>query len=639
MSPSPIPRARIAGLDGLRALAVALVVVSHLFPAWLLGSGFIGVDVFFVISGFLITTLLLREQAREGGIRLRAFWARRARRLLPALAAVVTVSASLAWLVGGDVLVGIGAQVLGAATFSYNWVSMADGGSYFSAADPEIFRNLWSLAVEEQFYLLWPLVLPLFLLIPGRRRRAGATVALAAASAVWACVSVVGGADLTRVYFGTDTHAFGLLLGAALAFLRQGAIVRRPSIAGVGPVWGVVVGGAAVGALVVVAMLGTAQDVTFPASSIAASLLAAVAIAVAAWPGSWFGRALDVAPLRWVGERSYAIYLWHWPLIVLVTFSATGVGPDTAVPVTAGLAVLGATLVLAALSYRWIEQPVRRHGFRGALRIAREGLRSRPARRFATLAVAATAALALGGTTAAVAAAPDETSSQATVDAGRAALDEAQRAPVAPPAPGSQSADGSRVTAVGDSVMLASAPSLLETLPGVDVDAEVSRSLWAGTRIIEERAATGTLREYVVVGLGTNGPVSAEALDAIVAAAGPDRYVILVTAFAPRDWIPGVNADLAAFAASHSRVVIADWAGAIGPRADLLAGDGIHPGSEGGAVFAGVVDEAVESAATQRATAEWAAELTRSTLLDLFGGDPEAREAPEAPGDRVSPGQ
>ncbi|MFN8087145.1 MAG: acyltransferase [Microbacterium sp.] len=131
MPSSPAPR--YAGLDGLRAVAVLLVVVYHLFPSAFLHSGFVGVDAFFVISGFLITSLLLRERAATGRIALRAFWVRRARRLLPALALVVTVSASAAWLVGGDVLVGLGRQVLGAATFSYNWLSIAAGTSYFSA--------------------------------------------------------------------------------------------------------------------------------------------------------------------------------------------------------------------------------------------------------------------------------------------------------------------------------------------------------------------------------------------------------------------------------------------------------------------------------------------------------------------------
>ncbi|KAA9088961.1 acyltransferase family protein [Microbacterium radiodurans] len=649
---APPPRhARIAGLDGLRALAVGLVVVYHLFPGSWVSSGFVGVDVFFVISGFLITTLLLRERARDGRIALRRFWARRARRLLPALAAVVLVCASLAWVVGGDVLVGMGPQVAGAATFSYNWVSMADGASYFSSADPEIFRNLWSLAVEEQFYVLWPLLLPLFLLLRGRVLRAGAAAILAAASAAWAVTSVAGGADITRVYFGTDTHAFGLLAGVALAFGMHGLVVRRASVAGVGPAWGLVIGTAALGGLVVTAVVGGGvalggDGTTFPLSSIVASGLTVVAIAVAAWPASWFGRALEIRPLRWVGERSYGIYLWHWPLVVLATAGATGASADISVPVLLGIAVLIATLLAAALSYRFIEQPVRRAGFRGAARGLRRALTARPSRRLAAFGALALALAAVGGTTAAVAAAPDETSSQAAVDAGRDALagagSPADRTPPTGPAttpsptagPGDRTrppapapVDGSTVSAVGDSVMLASAPGLLEELPGIQVDAEVSRSLWAGTRIIEDLAAAGTLREFVVVALGTNGPVDAEALQRIVDAAGSERYVILVNAFAPRDWIPGVNSGLASFAAGRPRVIVADWAGAVENRTDLLAGDRIHPGAAGGRLFATTVESAIERVATRRATAEWAAARAQEGLLDVLtpaGGSGEA---------------
>ena len=135
---------------------------------------------------------------------------------------MVAVCATLAWIIGGDVLVGLRLQVAGAATFSYNWVAVAAGTTYFDASTPEVFRNLWSLAVEEQFYVVWPLLLPLLLLLPGRWLRAGVALLLAAASTLWAATLLGSGADLTRVYYGTDTHAFGLLLGVALAFGLQG---------------------------------------------------------------------------------------------------------------------------------------------------------------------------------------------------------------------------------------------------------------------------------------------------------------------------------------------------------------------------------------------------------------------------------
>ncbi|MEI3865551.1 acyltransferase family protein [Microbacterium sp. CCNWLW134] len=642
-----LPR-RYAGLDGMRAVAVALVVIYHLFPAMLPG-GFIGVDVFFVISGFLITSLLLREHARNGRIALVGFWRRRARRLLPALALVVLVCSSAALFVGGDVLVRLGAQVLGAATFSYNWVSLAGDSGYFSAATPELFRNFWSLAVEEQFYVIWPLLLPLFLLLPRAWARAGAAVLLAAASAAWMAVLVTSalgtpGGDLTRVYFGTDTHAFGILLGVALAFATT-RVLARPSATS-RPRWTGPVGAAAISGLVLLSFLAPVDGlVTFPGALVAASLLSAAAIIAGVWPGSRFGTALDTQPLRWIGDRSYGIYLWHWPILVLLLAGLQGTGAEAGVPGSVGLTALALTLLAAELSYRFVETPVRRHGFRGSLRRLGRALRAGAGARIGAVTAGAVAIALVAGTGAAVAAAPTVSSGQAMVDAGQRALAEVdapaapaptpspeatgstgvEGAPAAsgssPPAvPGVPSGDsvprpaptpvtGDQISAVGDSVMLASAPALLERFPGIAVDAAVSRSAWAGPGILQQLADSGQLRPYVVLGLGTNGPVDRDALERMATIAGTERTLILVNAFAPRDWIPGVNAELADFAATHPRVFIADWSGAITPKPELLAGDQIHPDSGGGTVFADAVGQAVERAEEHRALLAYEQEL------------------------------
>jgi peptidoglycan/LPS O-acetylase OafA/YrhL len=211
-------RGRLPGIDGLRAIAVLVVIAFHLTPGPLLG-GYLGVDLFFVISGFLITGLLLRERAEHGRIRLREFWVRRARRLLPALVMLLLTCSSAAFFVGGDVLVRLWSQLIGALTFSSNWVLIATGSSYFDDSAPELFRNLWSLAVEEQFYLAWPFVVLLVALVPRRWVRASVLAAVAIASALAMALLYVPGTDATRVYYGTDTHSFGLAIGASLAVL------------------------------------------------------------------------------------------------------------------------------------------------------------------------------------------------------------------------------------------------------------------------------------------------------------------------------------------------------------------------------------------------------------------------------------
>lgn len=673
IAPSPRP-SRYAGLDGLRAIAVGLVVVYHLFPSAIFAGGFVGVDVFFVISGFLITSLLLREHDATGRIDLLDFWKRRARRLLPALALVVTVCSTLAWLLAGDVLMRLGPQVLGAFTFSYNWIAIAGDTGYFGSATPELFRNFWSLSVEEQFYVVWPLVLPLFLLLPRGAARILAALGLAGASAVWMAAVVGGGADVTRAYFGTDTHSFGILLGVALAFLlvpvltrpsRSEAAASLPGIT-LPPGWTLVLppagsipatrprwvdgsvtrtvsgclGIAALAGIAVVSVTAATDGVaTFPGALLAASICTAVAIAAGVWPRSWFGPALDVQPLRWIGDRSYGIYLWHWPLLVLAMALVPG-GPAEA-PGWVGLAVLGLTVGAAELSYRFVETPIRRRGFRTCIRQLTTQVRGGVPGVVRAVSVAAAAALVLGGTSAAIAAAPRSSSGEVAVATGQAALEEATQSPgatptatptpvpattpkpSAPPAPGPGGpltakpsptpqptpVTGDQVTAIGDSVMLASVPALFERMPGIQVDASVSRSVWAGPGILERLDSAGQLRPYVVVALGTNGPVDGEALERMAEVVGPDRHLILVNAYAPRDWIPGVNRDLAAFAKSHPGVVVADWAAAIGPRTDLLAGDSIHPGAAGGRVFAETVARSVDAIERERAQRQYADEL------------------------------
>lgn len=619
--------ARIAGLDGLRAVAVTLVVIYHVFPSGWLRGGFIGVDVFFVISGFLITTLLLRERERDGRVRLRGFWQRRARRLLPALVVMLLTCSAAAAVVGGDVLVRLGAQVLGALTFSYNWVAIGIGEGYFSSSAPELLRNLWSLGIEEQFYVLWPLLLPLVALIPRTRLRVALLLAAAGASAAWMAILVATTADASRAYYGTDSHSFGILLGVALAFACH-RLLAAPPLWATAPrtrrsmeVSGIV----AVVGIAALALVPPSDTVmTFPVTLVAASVLTALAITAAVWPGSRVGMAWDVAPLRWVGERSYGLYLWHWPVLVLaVAAVSAGAAPEAGVPGWVSILVLLITVTAAAVSYRFLETPIRREGFRQTWqKLRREvsiesgALWGAVAGGLATVALVAAAGVAI--------VASPEPSGQSVVADGQAALDEADATATAPganpsatpesgtstvfadgavrrPAPEPTPISGSQVAAVGDSVMLAAAPALLEQLPGIRVDAAVSRSSWAGPGIVEQFASTGELGSYLVVALGTNGSISSDAYERMAAIAGPDRGIVLVNAYGPRDWIPGVNENLVAFAATHPNAVVADWASAIDPHPDFLAGDRIHPGPSGGRIYADTVTHALEQLENRRA--------------------------------------
>ena len=587
-SAARVPLTRFAGLDGLRGIAVATVVAYHVAPGTVQGGG-LGVDIFFVISGFLITGLLLTEHDTTGRIRLRSFWARRARRLLPALIALVVACTSVALFVGHDVLVGIGRQVLGAATFSSNWLSIASGTSYFGTTTPELFRNLWSLAVEEQFYLVWPFVVLLVLLVRSNRLRVFIFLCVAIASAVAMAVLYSPHTDPTRVYYGTDTHSFGLALGAALAVATHGMARTRLGW----PRWGrklaPIPGAIAVLALIGLAVVLPAESaVTFQGGLAFVAVLTAIAIWGAIIPGSFVGRVLDLRPIRWVGARSYGIYLWHWPVLVL----AVAIEPRWQdAPVTTwllGSIVVVVSVVVAAISYSALESPIRRLGFAGWWRTV-VGRGSRRALRISTLSIAILALVGgLGGTAVAIVHAPTTGTAQSDISAGKVAVAKARFLP--PPPPGSP---GSKIDAIGDSVMLASAPELEQAFPGISIDAVVSRQMNTLPGIVQHLADSNQLRPTLLVGLGTNGFIARSTLDQVRAIIGPQRDLILVNTQVPRVWQASVNQILATYANDYDNVELADWHRAIASHISILAPDHIHPGPTGGRIYAGTVKAAL----------------------------------------------
>ncbi|USQ76374.1 acyltransferase family protein [Ornithinimicrobium cryptoxanthini] len=409
----------IHGLDGLRAIAIIGVLVFHFTPNTL-PAGFIGVDVFFVLSGFLITTLLLREISRQGRIDLPQFWLRRARRLLPALVTVVVLSVAAARLVGGDLLVNIGRQALGAMTFSTNWLEVAAGASYFHSTSPLLFINFWSLAVEEQFYLLWPIGLVVLLAVTRTaKQRIGFVLALALASAMAMAVLFSPDEDSTRIYYGTDTHLFGLMLGVALAFAwaaphRAGlrtAAWRRWRMPAVGVALLVLVG--------LMALLSEGNPWTFRGGLLLACLATVVLIAGLLESGSPWRTMMSLAPLRWIGERSYGIYLWHWAVLMIVaTLFPYAEGTVRGALTLTGALVL--TLVLSELSFRFIETPVRRDGFRASFGAVRQ--RMVGAGTLTSRVVAGSTATLLLLAAVAIATAPEKSQTQQAIETAEAQL-------------------------------------------------------------------------------------------------------------------------------------------------------------------------------------------------------------------------
>lgn len=611
---------RIDGLDGLRAIAASLVLIYHLVPGWA-GLGYVGVDIFFVLSGFLITSLLLVsfENGRPG---LRDFWARRFRRLFPAVFVATVGSAAAAFIVGGDALVALGRQVFGSLTAAYNWSEIISGSSYFEESSPLLLTNMWSLAVEQQFYLVWPLIV-LILVTLRRRWRIAACLALAAGS-IGLHAALVGD-DVTRAYMGTDTHLWGLMAGAALAFAAQRTVTgpEEPPRSRLSPLWGWA-GWLALLSVTAAALLLPNSPSMYPWGMVTASILALLVIR-ALLPDVQHGSAarlrvlLGGRAISWVGVRSYGIYLWHWPLYVLLYYRFPLLSPGAAAIIVVVLSAL-----LADLSFRYVEDPIRRAGLRRWAAAQRDKIAAfNPAAAIAAVAAPA-AAVALAA--AAVITAPAVSSGQQAVEDGRAAVsrphdgdvpdgrgrgkgaqpdpspEPQSTAPQSSPEPDLEEpavplpTSWDQVTIIGDSVVVAAHGSLEQAMPGVTVDGEESRSVAVAPAIIAEHAAAGMLGDWVVISLATNSQMTEEDIDLILNAAGPDRTLVLVTAFGPArvTWIPHSNEAIEAAARRHpDRIIVADWHAAIADHTDLLAGDIIHPGRAGAEIYAQMIRQSL----------------------------------------------
>ncbi len=369
------------GLDGIRALAVLAVIAYHLDFGWASG-GLLGVGMFFTLSGYLITDLLL-GQWDEQRLKLGDFWIRRARRLLPALFVMLIVVSLWVAIADRSRLTDLRGGVWSAVLYINNWWQISQNMSYFARfAPPSPLSHLWSLAVEEQFYLIWPWLLLLGLkLVPERRRPmkvtirprlAGVTLVLAVASAIEMVILYHPSFDATRIYDGTDTRAFGLLFGAALAMvwpsrgLTKNIVPRARAILDAAGIVGLLT------VFLLVRHTNQYSPFLYHGGIVLLSLGTVLMVASCAHPASRVGLALGWAPLRWIGVRSYGIYLWHEPIIVLTT-PATA---HTTNPLRAFLQV-AATFVIAALSWRYVEEPIR-HGALGRLWVQARTVRWQP---------------------------------------------------------------------------------------------------------------------------------------------------------------------------------------------------------------------------------------------------------------------
>jgi peptidoglycan/LPS O-acetylase OafA/YrhL len=620
----------LPGIDAMRALAVLAVFGYHAGLSWTPG-GFLGVDVFFVISGYLITSLLLREFERGGHVALGRFWLRRARRLLPAVAVLIAVSMVLGAIFEPARIDALRGDAISALFYFANWHFVFGHESYFEQfGRPSLFTHLWSLSVEEQFYLFWPLVFAAGMKLFGRGKLVLGVLAGALGSVALAWILFDPGGDASRAYYGTDTHAVGLLAGVALAMVWSPIELRRHRA---GPLVGPIldaVGVLALGYIVLSFLHVHDYDLAlWHGGYLWLAIATALLLAVLAHPAARLGPILGQKPLLWLGLRSYSFYLWHWPVLVL-----TRPGIDVSLP--RGILIplqLLATLALADLSYRFVELPFRGKaklpGVRdGWLRVARPALialalvvvvfvgwsglfggtnRSIERAEASTPAVARVKAKPVRREPAAPAkqkAEPpegaakvetppphrvsNEAASESAATGARGPTSRGSRPPALPPG-----SPPPRIIALGDSVMVGAADRLSARLgPGLSLNAKEGRQASEFVEILEKLKRNGHDPDAMIIQMGNNGPLYGAEMEAIQKATANLGELFLITDHAPVSWIDESNGALAEAAEDWPHTTLIDWAAVAAEHEDELW-DGIHLKPSAAALYAQLVSEVV----------------------------------------------
>ena len=640
----------LPGLDGMRALAVVAVMVYHANSDWLPG-GYLGVEVFFVISGYLITLLLISEKERTSTVDLKHFWVRRARRLLPALFTMLLALTIWVSLFDRDVLGKLRGDVIASLLYVANWYQIWTGAGYTAANDFAPLRHLWSLAVEEQFYIVWPLVM-FALLKGGTRRIAGISrwlvvvaLAITAITAMLFYSGPIGTPEVTPdaywsifgreisifdwAYLGTFSRASGLLLGAAFAMVWRPVAVMRGPLRNKGSLLDVL----AVAGLAILAALAWWMWLVSPEGGnpwlfrggfLLCALATLMMISAVTHERAKTSRVLSIPVLLWIGTRSYGLYLYHWPIYQLIRNIA-----GKKMTVMEFVIAMVLTVIVTEASYRFIETPIRKGTLVASLaRILRSPVAGPRNALFVAAAVLSSLTVFAGIS---LATAPvQENEVRQFLDEGAEATCDVVNDPTCtgtdpadPPVvsddttppegttdpSGSAAPPASDVTttttttatpapipmlAIGDSVMFGAAGQLRDD--GFIVDAAESRQFSNGADTVVTLNEQGRLGDVVVVHLGTNGTINSGDMTRMMDALAGVPEVWLLTLEAPGvSWIDSNNTVIRDTAANYANVSLLEWAGLTDScPGDCFASDGYHLRPDGQVYYAALIDGALQ---------------------------------------------
>lgn len=624
----------ITGFDGIRTLAVLGVIIYHLAPSTLQG-GYLGVPIFFVVSGYLITYLLIQEWDRTHTIDIWGFYGRRLKRLYPALVTMILATTAYITLFQRELLVNIRRTVLTNLIYGYNWFEINHGQSYFDRFSGESpFTHLWSLSIEGQFYLVWPLVVLALLLFVKKQGRALVILLAAAVASAVAMALLYNPQNTNRVYYGTDTRMFAILIGAAMAFVwpahRLSADVTRAHRLVMDGL-----GGASLLALIYLFfnMNGQAAS-TYRGGMFWFTVLSGILVGTVAHPGSDMNRILSNPVFSYVGQRSYGIYLYQFPVMIFYE-SRVNIGNH---PLFNALVEVALIMVATELSYRWIERPLRHYHYGRFTHDVVAFFKQPDAHRLAS-SLGVIGALLFGLTAVGFMqqpAAAKPTALQQTITQRQAAAKkkntEAAKKQKALAKEASKRKHDKAVafsklsktdqdtaktygltpeevvtskqtplTAIGDSVLLDDSGDLQKVFPGAIVDGKVGRQAADVKDVVTSLGQQGQLAKNVLVNIGTNGYITPEQAKDIVEAIGPNHEIFWVTAHVPtREWQNSVNRRIQKTADAYKNVHIVDWYSTAKGKDKWFVSDHVHPNNRGNRHYTSLIAKAVTKVSQQK---------------------------------------
>lgn len=592
----------VTGIDGVRTLAVLGVIIYHLLPTTLPG-GYLGVPLFLLISGYFVTLQLVRQMDQTGGIQLTKFYLKRLRRLYPVLIVMLTVTTAYITLFARDLLHNIKSTIATNLLWVYNWWEIGHGQSYFDRFNGESpFTHLWTLGVEAQFYFLWPLILFMLFLILRKRSKIKWTVFILAVASAVEMALLFDPQNINRVYYGTDTRAFSLLLGSWLALCWPIDHLNANLTAHAARI----LDGVGIGALLITLLgfftLPGQSSWTYRGGMFFYSLIGMILIATIVHPGSHMNRWLTNPFFTWIGQRSYGIYVYQLPVMVFYE-RVIEIGRH---PVINALVECLLILAISEFSYRLVEQPLAhyqwrylpasiRHWIDFKMHDWHQWLKVSPV---VIICFIALCGLMMPSKPAKKSAVQTriEKSRQATA-AKNKQIAKGKTAKVNVNSKSLQkkygltsnqlkAASELKVTAIGDSVMADASQDIQEIMPHAYIDAEVGRQGSATPAVIKDLKAKGQLQKNVILNLGTNGAMDSQTINDILTAIGKDHQVYWITPHVPtRDWEQTVCDQIKQAAKQNTNVHVIDWNQAANGHAEWFAQDKVHMNEQGNAYF------------------------------------------------------